>query len=461
MKLGYVNDERKRVGGLTEQNLLKFLTNTDPAGNSYHELAKESLQCIRSLSNEVRAAVLGERFSLREPLGSFQFTSSGIEDVVQRIRANLDSIAREIRERQASAKEEQMKVFGRISNNVSKMRDKLSNLRDAELERIAKCYPNLLAKFYMSEIARNEIEQIWGTDGWDKFAKHAETRAQQRLFSKADRYFLLWLIHYMTRDSETTKSGVQPLPRYSHTVIDEAQYYHPLVLRMLVELAQAPVNSITIVGDMEQKVDPEGLASWNEIGVPKTQFQFQTNYRWSQQVFKFLEFYRKEADLKVILQAPRNWASGKGSQPEIVECDGNEAEIDWLIRRVTDLRKADRSMAMVVPPKVEESWRNRVIEELRGCDIRARWAVGQDVRECVEQVILTDYESIVGLEFDAVFLPQFAEVLSFPTANLDARQSAWVALTRAKQFIGISHVGKISILNQDAFAPYRHSYPGD
>jgi superfamily I DNA/RNA helicase len=404
---------------------------------------------------------LGQRFSLREPLGSFTFTASGIEDAVQKIRANLDGIAREIRERQRSANEEERKAFPRISNDISKIRERLSSLREAELERIGKCYPNLLVKFYTSEIVKNEIVQMWGTDGWDKFTKHAEIRAEQRLFSRADRYFLLWLIHYMTRNSESTKGGVQPLPQYSHTVIDEAQYYHPLVLRMLVELAQAPLNSMTIVGDMEQKVNPEGLASWEEIGVPKTKFQFQTNYRWSQQVFQFLEIYRKEADLKVILRAPRQWTSGKGNQPQIVECDGEEAEVDWLIRQVTDLRRGDRSMAIVIPKSVEEPWRNRVIEELRGCDIRARWAEGQDVRECVEQVILTDYESIVGLEFDAVFLPRFEKVLSFPTADLDGRQAAWVALTRAKQFIGVSHVGKISIVSRDSFRPYRHAHPND
>lgn len=458
MKLGYVNEARQREGGVSEKLLLDFLTTRNEEGTFYYDMAEEALDRFQKLVADLQELTTPFRISTRNPLGAFTFTCAGIENAVGSIRSELDLVMNEIRDRQRSAKDEERRSLNQFTNEIGKSRDRLSNLRDSELERIERNYAHILFLFYSSKLVQKEIEQVWGRDGWERLLKHMEKRAERRLLSMADRYLLLWLIHYMTRGTEITRAGVQPLPLYSHTVIDEAQYYHPLVLRLLIQLAEPPLTSMTIVGDLEQKVSPEGLASWDELGVPKSQFHLETNYRWSRQVYQFLEKFRRQAHLKVGLRPPRNWVSGDGIQPEIVACADEDAEIDWLIRRMTDLRRSDQSMAVVVPPSVDEDWRNKVIEELRACDIPARSAEGQDVRACVEQIILTSYESIVGLEFDAVFLPRCEEVLTSPNADLDARQSAWVALTRAKRYIGVSHVGRISILDHVSFAPHHRSH---
>jgi DNA helicase IV len=79
------------------------------------------------------------------------------------------------------------------------------------------------------------------------------------------------------------------------------------------------------------------------------------------------------------------------------------------------------------------------------------------VRECEEKVIITDHDSVVGLEFEAVLLPSYQAVLGAGVGevSVDARQMAWVAMTRAKQFLAISHVGKVRVLCQDSFDAYR------
>ena len=95
-------------------------------------------------------------------------------------------------------------------------------------------------------------------------------------------------------------------------MIDEAQYYHPLVLRLLVALAKPPLQSVTIVGDLEQKVTTDGgLVSWEDVGinVERTKvFRLSTNYRWSKAVFGFLDTYRRIVGLRE-LKEPRKWAS--------------------------------------------------------------------------------------------------------------------------------------------------------
>ncbi len=290
------------------------------------------------------------------------------------------------------------------------------------------------------------------------FSKTASEHITNRRLSQCDRYLLLWVIHLLTRGASSDRRQGRPLRQYSHTVIDEAQYYHPLVLRLLVDFAMPPLRSVTIVGDLEQKVSNDGgLVGWEDAGITVEAgkiFRLNTNYRWSQAVFSFLDKYRRLAGLRE-LKEPRRWASGAGLKPVVVRCGDEDREASWLVDRIAEVRRKDWSIAVVVPPGLGEDWRQRVIGELASCDIRSRWATGEDVRECQEQIILTNYESIVGLEFDAVFLPGCDRVLIPPAPGADSVQAAWVALTRSRQFVAVSHIGPVAIFSNGEFDHYR------
>ena len=293
-----------------------------------------------------------------------------------------------------------------------------------------------------------------------RFVEDACGRLDGYRLTRCDRYLLLWLVHTLTRGASGVKEA-QPLLQYSHTVVDEAQYYDPLVLRLLVDLAKPPLRSVTIVGDLEQKVKSKGgLFHWRDAGIkvePGKVFRLNTNYRWSKAVFRFLDVYRRLVGVGE-LKEPRQWASGAGLTPTVTWCRTEDDQQAWLIDRISELRRIIGSIAVVVPPGLGTDWRDRVIGDLATCDIRARWAVGEDVRECEEQIILTDYESIVGLEFDRVLLPGCERVLTPPNPSTDAVQAAWVALTRARNYVGVSHVLPLAVFDDEALREYRSVY---
>jgi DNA helicase IV len=219
---------------------------------------------------------------------------------------------------------------------------------------------------------------------------------------------------------------------------------------------------MTIVGDLEQRISAKGgLITWESMGL---EFPVQnirrlvTNYRWSKRVFEFLAVYKTAAGLSVTLQKPYDWPSGDGMRPEVAHFPSRDLELGWLIRRIIDLRSTENSswwtIAVILPESLAASISAKVISELRSCDIKTRWASGEDVKESTEQVILTDYESIVGLEFDAVFVAACDEVFK-SKAEKEVVQSVWVAITRARQHIAVSYVEHNALFDGREFDMYR------
>jgi DNA helicase IV len=122
-----------------------------------------------------------------------------------------------------------------------------------------------------------------------------------------------------------------------------------------------------------------------------------------------------------------------------------------LAARITRLRNnaesADWSIAVILPNSLAQTFGNQLIDGLAGYDVDARWASGEDVKESVDRVIVTGYESIVGLEFDAVFVAGCDEILA-ERDKADALRALWVAMTRARQYVAVSCVGVMELFTR-------------
>jgi len=332
--------------------------------------------------------------------------------------------------------------------------------RERLIDRTAR-YVELLRSFFRSELAQSKIRDMGGDEGLSTFNKSVDQQESARHITRPDLYLLLWLIHLQTRDSTLTAQRHRPLRTYSHVVIDEAQYYEPLVLRLLAELSQLPEGTMTIVGDLEQRIlSKGGLLRWEDAGLDvdsENVCRLVTNYRWSKQVFQFLQVFRDTMGIKEELTPPRRWYSGDGRRPEIHTLPNADAEIEDIVNVVTELRSATASerwtAAIVTPPSADRSERDRLVGLLTSCGIAARWASGEDVKESVDKVIVTDYDSIVGLEFDFVCVMGIDRLL---TAEGPAgTQALWVALTRARRFLLVTRIADDAIFDDSAFAGYR------
>jgi hypothetical protein len=341
--------------------------------------------------------------------------------------------------------------------------------RERELVKLIRTSPvPLLRSLYASAECRAAVEKAFGRAAVSTLQAHVKTQVQDRTVSRADRYLILWILRILSQyDSLTADDAWLPLPEYSHIVVDEAQYYRPILLRLLHSLTRAPHHSMTIAGDLEQRIrQAEGLVSWDEAGIavpPENYTRLETNYRWARAIYDFLVAFRQAASLDDPLQPPDEWYSGDGLKPDIVACESHLEECDTIVQRIAQLKAEEASkgwaIAIVLPGNEETEIAKLLRKQCEGCDLRARWVIGQDLRESRDHIVMTSYDHIVGLEFDAVFIACADEIVQDLEAE-EALRAIWVAITRARKYECISYVGSVPLFEHPGLDGY-HRDPSE
>ena len=452
-----IGEEAKPVAdaklSLTETDIQDFI-------RSPHSAVHESVEAINSLATEIRRSLAQATTSTRFKYGynftlsvnEYGFTVAGIEKAIEGMRASLPQTPAE-----------RDPDHRKIAPTLAPAHDQISHLRVREMDRLVK-YVQLLYEFYQCEAVHQRIAAIHGKKSADQFRKTVERQAESRA------HFHRRHISVAVDDSSSDEgcfghvAETGAFAEILHILIDEAQYYHPLVLRLFAALArldETPQGTMTIVGDLEQLVSLKGgLVRWEDAGLaipPENINKLRINYRSSRQVFEFLKVYRDIAGIAEELVKPRLWYSGEGVRPEIRRCSDRDAEIDCIAERISQIRTASDTekwtIAIVVPDSLISTVAKPLIAELKSYAVGAREASGEDVKESTDKVIVTDYDSIVGLEFDAVFLLGCEEALN--EGHKEEVQAAWVALSRPRLFRRITHVGPVKVFGDSAFDAFR------
>lgn len=318
----------------------------------------------------------------------------------------------------------------------------------------------LLWAFYDSGPIRDLILSKVGEQGLVQFQMEVKKQASERRLSERDWLLLLWFTEF-AETSRMLRYQFEKLPRYAHVVIDEAQYYEPIVLRLLAKVAQIPHGTMTIVGDLEQRIKSSGgLLSWEAAGLevhPDNVNRLDINYRWSEAVFEFLDEFREASNIEKPLSRPRKWYARNGEQPQVRSFRSREDELDCVVSEVSRLRGMPNgalwTIAVIVPENYRVDVDEQLISALDECAIATRWADGEDVKDSVHKVIVTKYDSIVGLEFNAVFVLGVNEIIQ--TGAKEEIQSVWVALSRAHQYLFVSRVVCDPVFDAPRFDRFR------
>ncbi|MCC7421482.1 MAG: UvrD-helicase domain-containing protein [Planctomycetaceae bacterium] len=422
---------------LTESDIDDFLTSVFP-------LKAESASNIESTVRHIQATLQKAGYSSRHG-----FAVSGYDFTVWGINALAEEYLRQLPE------VERLRYTASIDREL---RDRINQMRTAEIERATR-YTDILREFYASEIVAARLGEDLEEGIIDQFCDAIEEQSKAHSISRCDMYLLLWIVHFITASSDSKAQRQRPLPKYSHVMVDEAQYYHPMVLRLFETLAQLPNGTMTIVGDLEQNIESRRwIESWDDIGLdfaPENKHRLVTNYRWSRRVFEFLQHFQSATGITEPLKAPIDWYSGTGRRPSIRKCVERSEELEVVAESICQLRDQHESelwTIAVVVPKSAHSAANPLVKLLTSYGVHARPASGEDVKESIDRVIVTDFDSIVGLEFDAVYV--IAADQAIPQLTPENVRSLWVALTRARKFLHVSRINSDAVFDQATFAPY-------
>ncbi len=315
-------------------------------------------------------------------------------------------------------------------------------------------YPRLLTDFYLWESERQLRYGRLSPSDQEGFSSYARKRLSQRLLSRTDRDLLLWLACLISERADRVDAWSEGFPSYCHLMVDEAQQYDPLILRLFRRLARAPFHSITLVGDLRQRLREDGgIVVWDDLGVPippERRCQLFVNYRWAKATFDALQALASALGLNdVELKPPLRWYSGEGIPAGFLQMGEPESELDAVVDRISELRLLPRgdqwSIAIILPETYRVMHLQHVLDVLDSAAINARWAAGGDIRAGREGVTITNPESVVGLEFDAVFIAGAQHFLPDSPTEVQ-RQSFWVMATRARMHISVSASEEVPLL---------------
>jgi hypothetical protein len=426
---------------LDEKDLLTFL-------RTECEQVRESFEMLSDLYDSTVAFLSTRRLSVR---GNFTIRPNEIfsaDEVVSLRDELLGSI-----EKVQSSNSPKIDTTARLGEEVRRVCDKV-------LDRLAD-FVSILRGFYLSDVVSSKLN-LDNTAAQAFSSDITKQLKQSRRLTPTDTHFVLWIIRYITGANKSVLLRHKSMPLFSHIIVDEAQYYEPIVLRLLSDLCQIPKGVLTIVGDLEQKISKlgSGLTSWDQVGltIPSENIRrLGVNYRSSRRVIEFLAVFRSCVAINEILEMPRKFRS-EGTTPEISTHSDRNSEFESIADSIHEMKqltsRRPRSIVVVIPDSLQNAADEYLIKPLADYGINARWATGLDVKESVDQVIVTDRNSVVGLEFDAVFYACADQSLT-SLQNRDDIQAAWVAISRAKDFLRISRVGIDAVFDLADFAQYR------
>jgi hypothetical protein len=449
-----------------------------------HPLAAKAYESILEFITQVRRTYrlaadpdrVAETWEVFRPLldrTRFQYSQSGIETAIKKVRAELDNLARNctrpepVRQvptaiasaRQEGASEtpaERLQRRERLRAAIPALQAQLTQLQVDLQTAVQNRYPLLLLKFYAWETGRRVQNSSFPTGDRDDFLRKVGEKISRKRLSRTDRLLILWLVQLVAeRARRDGGEAEEALPDYSHVMVDEAQQYDPLVLRLFCRLSRPPFNSVTLVGDLRQRLREDGgVVMWDDLGVAipeERRARLLPNYRWAEATFRAMNRLVRVLELPdVELKEPLHWPAGAGLPAEYRIFPDVDEEVEYIVDRINTLRSrpgAERwSIAVLLPDEYAACHKN-LISHLDSVAINASWTEGANVRAGKEGVTLTNAESVVGLEFDAVFIVGTQHILP-PKSSEVQRQRLWVMATRARQHLCVTSCGSVPLLSR-------------
>ncbi|AKT36832.1 ATP-binding domain-containing protein [Chondromyces crocatus] len=232
------------------------------------------------------------------------------------------------------------------------------------------------------------------------------------------------LLELLYRKTGRTETRAGELSRYTHLVLDEAQEFAPIELRVLGRALAG--GSATVAGDAAQRIDQTShFASWDAVvgalGIDATPTHLETSYRCPRPIVEVSHAVLGEDAPKTL---PRVTREGPPVLLTRVPSEGHAAVA--LTEALRDLVHREPRAAIAVI--AHDATTARAAHEVLARVLSARLVLDGDFA-FAPGIEVTEIGQVKGLEFDVVVVPD-ADAASYPDTNTH-RRMLHVALTRA------------------------------
>ena len=262
---------------------------------------------------------------------------------------------------------------------------------------------------------------------------------------------LLLILYQMLMGPIKSKNG--KILSYSHLMLDEAQDFGPLEFQILVSLTPEKHPSVTLAGDMDQRIMlGRKHATWDEslsyLTLPDGSkpdvtalSPLQIGYRSTDEIMK--------AAKKVIGEHSVNttWHSTRQGAPvNVFRFQESGAMVAFLADTLEDLCVREPLASIAVLTRTNEA-ALKLYEGLQRTDLANMRIIRDQEFSFTPGIDVTDISQTKGLEFDTVIIAD-ADASTYGPDML-SRQLLYVGLTRAAHQLWLLHCGNPSKLIND------------
>ncbi|MEE2599023.1 MAG: 3'-5' exonuclease [SAR324 cluster bacterium] len=262
---------------------------------------------------------------------------------------------------------------------------------------------------------------------------------------------LLLILYQMLMGPIKSKNG--KILSYSHLMLDEAQDFGPLEFQILVSLTPEKHPSVTLAGDMDQRIMlGRKLDTWEEslsyLTLPDgskpdvtSLSPLQIGYRSTDEIMK--------AAKKVIGEHSVNttwYSTRQGAPVNVFRFQESGAMVAFLADTLEDLCVREPLASIAVLTRTNEA-ALKLYEGLQRTDLANMRIIRDQEFSFTPGIDVTDISQTKGLEFDTVIIAD-ADASTYGPDIL-SRQLLYVGLTRAAHQLWLLHCGNPSKLISD------------
>jgi len=226
--------------------------------------------------------------------------------------------------------------------------------------------------------------------------------------------------------------GVQGYHDVKHLVIDEMQDYTPLQYSILAKLF--PANK-TILGDVNQSVNPYGFSDTDAIGrvFPNAEIvKMVKSYRSTFEIVELAQKIRVNEEMEVV--------DRHGQPPEIIQCRCDEEELKAIGSLIGQFLESSFNSLGIICKTQDQA--EKLYEAIRN-QHRQMYVLNSQSTSYVNGIIISTAHMAKGLEFDQVIVP-LANSRNYRSET--DRQMLYVACTRAMHRLDVTYTGKRTTL---------------
>ena len=298
--------------------------------------------------------------------------------------------------------------------------------KEKEVESVDAELTSILKKYYVTEIdfkeknfklnATNILYKVYISEELKKQFPNVFFFYKPLFQHKANKYELYSIAYLLSLIAGDFNND---LKLFDHIAVDEVQDFLPIQIKTLKNISG---YSMTLTGDVNQKIFNSGLEKWDGLGVEVDNLYYLKEvHRSTVQTVNFANSIIGNTD-KIINE-------NTGKKPVLSIIKKLSTTISSVIELINEIKKEDEDASIVVlyPDSKKIYYVNTALNE---GGINSYIAL-KDEWDFTKDVAVTNYHQVKGLEFDYVIILGLTEFEEYSYS--DKEKLMYTILTRAKE----------------------------